>query len=486
MNIDTWQKGYAELSRQFANLKKENLAMKDELIKLRRTYEDQIDNLTLDNMPSVREIAIKTKDGVAGLVITVDETVKSVKILTETVTEQGNSIASFESRASDLEAGIISIAEVQTAQGRSIAAIEQTANELGAEVVLAAEMATAANDNVSNGAYIIARVNEDASNVKIKADKVEIEGLVTFSDLKKAGETTINGANIKTGTISGGGNNSGAWNLDTGEFSAGNGNFAINSLGDVSMAKGKVIVFSDGSVFVDGYATIESLGEKGGVNINGANITAGTITTNKIAVGENGTIDFTGLGSLDFATPLGAYGSIRLNENEYGAGEIIISADMNVAVSGGGANFYLNEDENGGTEARIYANKFVMNGKRGVSGTYSIGGGSITVENGVVTKVVEGGGSTPINLQAPVVSVNGESASFNIYNPNGKGTTYYRLSWFDDFGEEWTSDLRESDDASIFGYFDNMPPYGGCLAITAWVEFDGHTSSVASANDILA
>ena len=445
MNIDSWQKGYAELSRQLANLKKENLAMKDELIKLRRTYDDQIDNLTLDNMPTVKKI--------------------------------------------------------QTEQGKNIAAVEVKADELGAEVVIAAEMATAANDNVSNGAYIIARVNEDASNVKIKADKVDLEGVVTVSDLKGNGTTTINGANIRTGTISGGGNNSGAWNLDTGEFSAGNGNFAINRLGDVSMAKGKVIVFADGSVFVDGYATIESLGEKGGVNINGANITAnsisgdkiiaGTIATNKIAVGDNGTIDFIGLGSLDFATPSGAYGSIRLNENEYGAGEIIINADMHVAVSGGGANLYLNEDENGVTEARIYANKFVMNGKRGVSGTYSIGGGSITVENGVVTKVVEGSGgsggsSTPINLQAPVVSVNGENASFNIYNPNGKGTTYYQLSWYDDFGEEWTSDLRESDDASIFGYFDNVPPYGGCLAITAWVEFDGHISPDASANDILA
>ena len=366
MNIDSWQKGYAELSRQLANLKKENLEMKDELIKLRRTYEDQIDNLTLDNMPSVREIAIKTEDGVAGIVVTVDETVKRVEAIAANQTTQGDSIAviraTSEQAANDANnaknaansavSSVEILTETVTEQGNSIAAIEQTAYELGAEVAIAVEAANEANGKVSNGAYIIARVNEDGSDVKISADKVGIEGFVTFESLQAPGETTINGANIETGTLA----------------------------------------------------------------------------ADRIALNENGQIDFSKLGSLGFLTKSGASGEIRLNENEYGRGEIGISADMHVGISAGSASLTLNESPNYDTEMRVYANNFVMNGEHGLSGTFSLGNGSITVVNGIVVNVVEGGGGgggdEPSNLVAPEVSISPEGY-FRITNPNGVGTIHY-------------------------------------------------------------
>ena len=447
MNIDTWQKGYAELSRQLATLKKENLAMKDELIKLRRTYEDQINNLTFDNMPAVKKITLQTDDGVAGLIIRLNETNAQVLTIAEVQTEQGKSIAAIDAKADsavsqislavqrseeaeeaatqasakvdltadELGASIAQLTATQTAQGKSIAAITQTTNELGAEVNFAVESASAANENVSNGAYLIARVNEDGSNVKIKADKVEIEGVVTFSDLEEEGKTTINGANIETGTIS----------------------------------------------------------------------------ANKIAVGTSGTIDFSNLGSLDFLTESGASGSIRLNENEYGRGEIAISADMYVGISAGRASLTLNESPNYDTEMRVYADNLVMNGKHGLSGTFSLGNGSITVVNGIVVYVENGGGGgggsdEPITLDAPDVSVNAESASFSIYNPNGRGTICYQLYWYDDYGDQWESDVRSSDDMSVDEYFDDVPSYGGLLVATAWVEYRGYTSPKASANDVFA
>ncbi|MBQ5809033.1 MAG: hypothetical protein IIW21_04680 [Clostridia bacterium] len=361
----------------------------DNQVRQRRMLSDLLYNLDWDNMPAVKEMIERYKS------------------------ENGEAIASIRMSADENYAAIESLAAVQTEQGISLAAITQTATELGAEVVIAAEAASEANGKVSNGAYIIARVNEDGSGVKISADKVAIEGFVTFESLQAPGETTINGANIETGTLA----------------------------------------------------------------------------ADKIAVGPNGQIDFGRLGSLEFLTPDGASGEIRLNENEYGRGEISVRADMYVGISAGSANFILNELPNGDTEARIYAGELVINGNRGLTGTYSLGGGSVTVQNGIVVNVVEGSGGgsdAPTSLMAPYVSVNGESASFSIDNPNGKGKICYQEAYYDSNGSTWTSSVKTSTASSVSSYFSKLPPYGGELEISAWVEWDGHASPTASASDTMA
>ena len=44
-------------------------------------------------------------------------------------------------------------------------------------------------------------INQTAQGVKISAEKLDLSGLVTISNLQTAGKTTINGSNITTGTI---------------------------------------------------------------------------------------------------------------------------------------------------------------------------------------------------------------------------------------------------------------------------------------------
>lgn len=46
-------------------------------------------------------------------------------------------------------------------------------------------------------------INLDTSGATIHADKINLEGVVTFDDLSGAGQTIINGSNITTGTVSG-------------------------------------------------------------------------------------------------------------------------------------------------------------------------------------------------------------------------------------------------------------------------------------------
>ena len=48
---------------------------------------------------------------------------------------------------------------------------------------------------------ISSTINQTAQGVKISAEKLDLSGLVTISNLQTAGKTTINGSNITTGTI---------------------------------------------------------------------------------------------------------------------------------------------------------------------------------------------------------------------------------------------------------------------------------------------
>lgn len=58
-------------------------------------------------------------------------------------------------------------------------------------------------NNKVDSNHIISAINLSPESIKIAADKVNVTGFVTFSDLSNAGQTTINGANITTGYISG-------------------------------------------------------------------------------------------------------------------------------------------------------------------------------------------------------------------------------------------------------------------------------------------
>lgn len=88
------------------------------------------------------------------------------------------------------------ISKVDGNYGTLESRITQTANEVSAIV-----SSVGAGGEVT-AASIVAAINADGnSQVKISANKVDISGVVTFSDLMLQGNTTINGNNITTGVI---------------------------------------------------------------------------------------------------------------------------------------------------------------------------------------------------------------------------------------------------------------------------------------------
>lgn len=68
--------------------------------------------------------------------------------------------------------------------------IEQTADSINLEV----------GKKVGNN-EVISRINQSAEAIQIQANKVDLQGYTTFTDLATGGRTTINGSNITTGTI---------------------------------------------------------------------------------------------------------------------------------------------------------------------------------------------------------------------------------------------------------------------------------------------
>jgi hypothetical protein len=76
-----------------------------------------------------------------------------------------------------------------------------TKNELNTEITQRADsIELLAREKVGNN-EIISKINQTPEQITINANKLNLQGYVTVSDLSGTGKTTINGSNITTGTI---------------------------------------------------------------------------------------------------------------------------------------------------------------------------------------------------------------------------------------------------------------------------------------------
>lgn len=94
----------------------------------------------------------------------------------------------------------------QTVNGFSgrISSIETTANNASSkvtEITATVNGLTTTVANKTDKGAIISTINQSAEAIKIQASKLELTGYVTMTNLSTSGQTTIDGGNIKTGTI---------------------------------------------------------------------------------------------------------------------------------------------------------------------------------------------------------------------------------------------------------------------------------------------
>lgn len=82
------------------------------------------------------------------------------------------------------------VSRVYATKDEMTSSITQTADSINLEV----------SKKVGN-TEVISRINQSAEGIQIQANKVDLQGYTTFTDLATGGRSVINGANITTGTI---------------------------------------------------------------------------------------------------------------------------------------------------------------------------------------------------------------------------------------------------------------------------------------------
>lgn len=128
-----------------------------------------------------------------------ERTIKGIQGLIDTYGASGNE--TYWDNVNSLQKSIIQLQGKTNILIRNvnetISRIESVNENLSSEIKQTADQIST---KVSKG-EVISEINQTAETVKISASKIDLTGYVTINDLSGTGTTSINGANIQTGTI---------------------------------------------------------------------------------------------------------------------------------------------------------------------------------------------------------------------------------------------------------------------------------------------
>ena len=191
------------------NIDTDNLSTS--LNRLLKSYEDGITSAKADiqtwansqqsGFEAIATWQNSTTQSIADIKGTADENAAQITLLTQWKSSASQTISSIQQETSANTASITALTNWKSTADSDIdeliettALIRATAdsNEASIEQIVTAVGA----DGKVNAASIVAAVNNSGSSVKISADKVDISGFVTFTDLTTAGKAEISGNNI--------------------------------------------------------------------------------------------------------------------------------------------------------------------------------------------------------------------------------------------------------------------------------------------------
>lgn len=205
-----------------------------------------------------------------------------------------------------------------------------TANSAKLELLVETD---ADGKNSVRGSVLVEAINNDQSSVTIEADKINLKGYVTVSDLED-GTTTIAGNCIKTGVISSVGNGM-TIDLDKGTITAAN--FNIDSGGNASLRDAYAEDITCVNADVSGKIT-SSEGSLGGVKITKKGLECGDtlLSSEGIVTSSDGKTTVLTGGVLRFG------GSVTL----YAPTAAVSGAFLGVFVSGSWRTLYFDDETN--------------------------------------------------------------------------------------------------------------------------------------------
>lgn len=127
--------------------------------------------------------------------ITMDCLVENIKV------EKGDKVTDWTPAPEDIEEKVETLSsEVNQTVNEWSATIKENGEEIS-KLKLTSEEFGVEIKNKADSSNIISKINASTEGITISSSKINISGFVTFSDLSTSGKTTINGSNIKTGTI---------------------------------------------------------------------------------------------------------------------------------------------------------------------------------------------------------------------------------------------------------------------------------------------
>lgn len=277
----------------------------------------------------------------------------------------------------------------QTVNGFSgrISSIETTANNASSkvtEITATVNGLTTTVANKTDKGAIISTINQSAEAIKIQASKLELTGYVTMTNLSTSGQTTIDGGNIKTGTIT-------AAKIASGSITA-------TQIAGSTITAAKI---------ASGTITATQIAAN---TITGAKIASKTITADKISV--------TSLSALTANLGTVTAGSLTSNTT--------ISVSTNLTV---GNNIYLNQNVN--TTKYIY-----FNSSNYIRNLYTNSYNYITVNSNYRCALMSG--STSVYAYGNTGEAGISAAASIIFSSYGNGRLehygkYYDANWSSGF-----------------------------------------------------
>lgn len=162
---------------------------------------------------------VQMKDDYSAFKMTVDGMSSKIGSLETTSEQTSSKLSTMEQTLNGFETELSEVSTTTEQTSSKLSTVEQTLNSYevrisGTETTnnrISQDVASLklSNDEFeveiakkANKSNIISTINASTEGITISSSKVNITGFVEFSDLSKAGYTTINGANITTGYIS--------------------------------------------------------------------------------------------------------------------------------------------------------------------------------------------------------------------------------------------------------------------------------------------
>lgn len=205
-----------------------------------------------------------------------------------------------------------------TSQVSSTYATKTTTNQLSSRISQTAKDISLTVNNGSTSSGITIAVTKEDGTTEQTSGTIQMNGLVKFTDLSTSGSTTINGANIQTGTLSATKITSGT--LDASKVTVKNLNADNITSGTLSGSK------ISGGTINGNNVTIS--------NLNASNITGGTLNANRIATGSISAskLNISNLSAI--SSNLGTITGGSININNYFS--VNSSGGTQLSTSGGG------------------------------------------------------------------------------------------------------------------------------------------------------